>query len=56
MFFDRYSQAAALLGDVVYLFGGATSSEEQTLYHGDMFALDCKLVHTIYSTVPFTVM
>lgn len=39
----RYSQAATLLGETIYLFGGASSSEEATTtYHGDLFSLNCK--------------
>lgn len=44
MYYYRYSQATALLDNVVYLYGGASSTEDgATVYHHDFFALNCKL-------------
>lgn len=40
---SRYSQACALCGDTVYLFGGASNNVNGiTTYHKELYAFNCK--------------
>ena len=39
----RFGHSTAVVGDVLYVFGGGSYSDgEETVYHNDLFTLDCK--------------
>ena len=39
----RFGHSTAVVGDVLYVFGGGSySGGEETVYHNDLFTLDCK--------------
>ena len=39
----RFGHSTVVVGDVLYVFGGSSFGEgEETVYHNDLFTLDCK--------------